>query len=90
MDIGDYIFFGLFVVFGLIGGYVVYDQNVNIHSVCYEEGIVLDILSVSYRDALILTDKGKMVLNQATVKDGDTICLRSGRERINEDSKKIE
>ena len=72
-------------VIGFIGGYVIYDQSVNIRSVCYEEGIVLDILKVHYRDATILTDKGEVILNQATVKDGDTICLRSGLERIKDE-----
>ncbi len=84
MYIGDYIMSGIVVIILGITGYAVYDEEVNTRSVCYEEGIVLDILSVNYRDATILTDKGKVILNQATVKDGDTICLRSGRVRNEE------
>jgi len=72
------------VIFIGIVGYIIYDETVNTHVVCHEEGVVLDILSVNYRDATILTDKGKIILNQATIKDGDTICLRSERARNEE------
>ena len=84
MGIGDKIVLGFVIIFIAIPAYIVHDQAVNTHQVCYEEGVVLDILSVNYRDATILTDKGKIILNQATVKDGDVICLRSGRVRNDE------
>ncbi len=84
MGIGDKIMLGFVIIFIAVPAYIVHDQSVNTHRVCYEEGVVLDILSVNYRDATILTDKGKIILNQATVKDGDIICLRSGRVRNEE------
>lgn len=84
MGIGDYIVLGILIMFIIIPGYLVYDENVNTHWVCHEETIVLDILEVDYRSATILTDKGEKVLNQATVKDGDTICLRGERVRNEE------
>ncbi|KKL54250.1 hypothetical protein LCGC14_2267310 [marine sediment metagenome] len=82
MNIGNKIMLGVIWSCMFVVGYIMYDEAVNTRSVCYEEGVVLDILKVHYRDATILTDKGEVILNQATVKDGDTICLRSGRERI--------
>lgn len=85
MGIGSKIMLGLVWSFIFGVGYFMYDDAVNVRSVCYEEAIVLDILKVHYRDATILTDKGEIILNQATVKDGDTICLKSGRERIDEE-----
>ena len=84
MNIGNYIMLGIIVIIFGIVAYVIHDE-VNTHRVCLEEAVVLDILSVNYRSATILTDKGEVVLNQATVKDGDTLCLRSERVR-NEDS----
>lgn len=83
MGIGDYIMLGMAVIVIGIVGYSTYEE-VNTHWVCYEEAIVLDILKVHYRSATILTDKGEVVLNQATVKNGDTICLRGERVRNEE------
>lgn len=84
MNIGGYMLMGLTAIFIFIPGYYMYDEAVNTHWVCHEEVIVLDILKVNYRSATILTDKGEKVLNQATVKDGDTICLRGERVRNKE------
>ncbi|KKL09943.1 hypothetical protein LCGC14_2560800 [marine sediment metagenome] len=84
MNIGDYIVSGIMVILIGIFVYVIYDEQVNTHLVCHEEAIVLDILKVHYRSATILTDKGEKILNQATIKDGDVICLRNERVRNEE------
>jgi len=84
MGIVNYIMLGMIaIVFGVVA-YIIHDEELNTHVVCRKEAIVLDILKVHYRSATILTDKGEIVLNQATVKDGDTICLRSERVRNGE------
>jgi len=85
MDIVDYIGVAILVASLSVPIYIVYDETVNTHVVCLEEGVVSDILSVNYRDATILTVKGReIVLNQSTVKDGDVLCLRSERVRNDE------
>ncbi len=74
----------IMVIIGcIVVGYIIYEQ-VNTHYVCNTEATVLDILSVNYRSATILTDKGEVVLNQPTIKDGDTICLSGERIRNEE------
>lgn len=44
---------------------------------CVEVGTVTKILSLNYRDATIETSNGKtIVVNQATLKPGDSICTK--------------
>ena len=45
---------------------------------CLEEAVILDIVSVSGRDATVFTTKGTFTRNQDTFKDGDTICIKHG------------
>jgi len=81
MGTGDYIVLGLFVTLILPSIYFIYDADVNTHWVCHNEAVVLDILSVNYRHATFLTDKGEVTLSQSRIKDGDTICLRGSHVR---------
>lgn len=45
--------------------------------VCVEESTVKEILAVNYRTATFLMEDGRKVdISQATLKPGDTVCLR--------------
>lgn len=57
---------------------IVYDET---HPyACVDEGVVKEILAVNYRSATFLLEDGRTIdLSQATLKPGDTTCLK--RER---------
>jgi sensor c-di-GMP phosphodiesterase-like protein len=69
------------VVSGVLGltSYMIYQDIAHPYK-CVQTSIVTQILELQYREAMIqLADGRKVVVDQATLKPGDTFCLK--RER---------
>lgn len=67
----------LFALILICGVIVIVEKPI----VCLEEAVVLDIVSVDYRDATVFTTKGTFTRNQDRFKNGDTICIKYGKEK---------
>lgn len=72
-------FFICAIVASLIAFFCV--QQTKYKMVCTSESMVVDIISLEYRDATIKLANGQIVkVNQATLKKGDSYCLRYEKE----------
>lgn len=69
-------FFGILSM--ILAGIAYYYDNQNIKTrQCLDEVTVTEILSLDYRDATIKLSNGNTkVVNQATLKPGDKLCLK--------------
>lgn len=65
------------VIFALIVVFLTITEITAPPPTCVEEAVVKEILSVQYRHAtFLLTDGRQVTLSQATLKPGDTFCMR--------------
>lgn len=72
------IILGVLIAAAFLGVYLQFSEEPD-H--CTEKAVVLDIVSVDYRDATVFTTKGTFTRNQDRFKTGDTICIKYGKEK---------